>query len=248
MKSECRYQHKLSVFPDQGLSDELYLHINQCEICRKTLNQFKSAEDLFFKYQRPEIESALLSDYYANLSNQLETKVKPVKKAKLFRLPVGKAIIYAALLIAGIYIGKILYHDTGPQPGNPVIGRTIFQAPVSVSELDYLGYYLDASEIVLMDILNDQKESLYVIEPEVAQKLLIKTFVIHEIALQLNEPKVLSFLNKMEILLHELANSRPEENVNWNKMIYPLIHDSNLLEEVRELQKYIKNSRKLFES
>ena len=74
-----------------------------------------------------------------------------------------------------------------------------------------------------------------------AQKLLIKTFIVHEIALRQNDPKILRFLSKMELLLYEVSNAPTEELTQSIDMFNIIIDNSNLLNDAKKFQREIIN-------
>jgi len=73
----------------------------------------------------------------------------------------------------------------------------------------------------------------------IAQKLLIKTFIVHEIALRQNDPKILRFLSKMELLLYEVSNVPTDELTNSIDAFNIIIDESKLLDDTRKFQREI---------
>ena len=107
---------------------------------------------------------------------------------------------------------------------------------------EYINYYFQAAELLLLEIKNiDIRTPLNRADVEfnkdIAQKLLIKTFIIHEIALRQNDPKILRFLSKMELLLYEVSNVPAEELSQSIDAFNIIIDDSRLLDDARNFQK-----------
>ena len=97
--------------------------------------------------------------------------------------------------------------------------------------------------MVLLEMMNsDSGVEDMILSKDVAQKLLMKTFLVHQIALKLNEPKILHFLGQMELILYEMSNVSPGENEQTIEYIRMVIEEARLLEKVQELQKILKNS------
>ncbi|MEE9118064.1 MAG: hypothetical protein V3U02_05660 [Calditrichia bacterium] len=118
--------------------------------------------------------------------------------------------------------------------------------PISSVDIDYIYYYLQVSEMVLLEIQNSTDQSDFYLNRELAQKLLIKTFRVSEIALQLNNLRMINFLNRMELLLHEASNLNEEEIDESLDTIKMVIEKANLLREVKVLQTMMKRTKDQF--
>jgi hypothetical protein len=88
-----------------------------------------------------------------------------------------------------------------------------------------------------MDAQSGLNKSEIEFNKNIAQKLLIKTFIIHEIALRQNDPKILRFLSKMELLLYEVSNIPTNELGRSIETLNMIIDDSKLLDDARRFQK-----------
>ena len=89
---------------------------------------------------------------------------------------------------------------------------------------------------------SDSEREDIILSKDVAQKLLMKTFLVHQIALRMNEPRILQFLSQMELILYEMSNIGPEEYDQTIEYIRMVIEEARLLEQVQDLQKILKNS------
>ena len=78
---------------------------------------------------------------------------------------------------------------------------------------------------------------------EIAQKLLKKTFLVHEMALQLNDIRILRFLNKMEFIMYELSNMQEGEVDASLETVKMVIREADLLEEAKRLQMLMEKTR-----
>jgi hypothetical protein len=87
-----------------------------------------------------------------------------------------------------------------------------------------------------MVLLELQNGSDFYLNQAQAQQLLNKTFRASEIALQLNNLRMINFLNRMELLLHEASNLNEEEIEESLVIIRKVINDFDLLREVKDLK------------
>jgi hypothetical protein len=132
------------------------------------------------------------------------------------------------------------------QAAKPYINVVRLEKPISQEDLRYLKAYLQATEIIMLDVLNRDLEEIDIqFSREIAQKLLIKTFMLHEKVLKMNEPRILKYLGRMEILLFELSNSDDADfeqaliNVRW------VIKEADLLPESRKLLQIVTNTQQV---
>jgi hypothetical protein len=148
-----------------------------------------------------------------------------------------------ALVTAGVLIGIFIMTGKKQQKSLPVLEPELFARPISNVDIDYMSYYFSASEMVLLEMMNsDSEREDIILSKDVAQKLLMKTFLVHQIALRMNEPRILQFLSQMELILYEMSNIGPEEYAQTIEYIRMVIEEARLLEQVQDLQKILKNS------
>ncbi len=69
-----------------------------------------------------------------------------------------------------------------------------------------------------------------------AQKLLIQTFVVHEISLRYNKTKLVKFLTNFELVLYELSNLSSEDLIDSLTAIKQIVEQGQLLQAANELQ------------
>jgi hypothetical protein len=114
-----------------------------------------------------------------------------------------------------------------------------YSRPVGQEDVNYVYYYLRTAEILLLDIENNIDDPDFYIDGELAQTLLHKTYRAKDIALILNNVKLLDFIGQMELLLSQIANIKEDELIDFLGTIKMVIKDLGLLDEVRILQKTI---------
>jgi hypothetical protein len=255
----CDFEKYFGEYIDGKLNRETEInfvrHIEDCATCRSRLDEYYEMHRLVKNVKRPEPDNALVERYKSKLSSVFG-KTHPVKLwyysvddflNRILPSPslwwrVAAAVI---VLIFGIFIGRFLLKPADSE--QMMISETpyIWEKPISNADIEYINYYLLASEMILLEIENlDPEDSDLLISNDTAQKLLIKTFLVHESALQLNEPQLLRFLSKMELILYELANAEEGQDEELLESIRMVINNSDLLEEVRSLQKVIADTKK----
>jgi hypothetical protein len=146
----------------------------------------------------------------------------------------------------GIIAGWFFFSQEKSSNVQPFLNVIRFEKPVSHEDLLYLKAYLQATEIIMLDVLNRDVEEIDIrFNKEIAQKLLIKTFVLHEKILKVKEPRILKYLSRMEILFFELSNSDESEFSDTIKHVRWVIEETDLLPESRELMQIVDNTQEV---
>jgi hypothetical protein len=118
--------------------------------------------------------------------------------------------------------------------------------PISSVDVEFIYYYLQASEMVLLEVKNSSDPSDFYLNRELAQKLLIKTFRVSDFAYQLKNLRLIRFLNRMELLLHDASNLDMEEMNESLDRTKIWIEEADLLNEVEILQTMMKKTKDQF--
>lgn len=251
--SDCKFE----IYFDQYLHGELEAdtdiqfqkHLVSCDTCPALLDEYYQVHNTLKNRIRPEPELAWFKLYHKDLKTRLLIR-KPFGK---FYLRLGKLIYsrspwvrvaeVAVLILVGVVIGFHFFTQEKTDQFILVPNQNSFIQPISRSNLDYMNYYFEASEMILLELINgDPNESDFFLTPETAQKLLIKTFMVHEIALKLNDPRILRFLSQMELIFIEIANTSPEETREMLDSIRKSAREAGLLEEAQNLLNMIRSS------
>jgi hypothetical protein len=253
MKSGCEFEQLFEGYFRSDLSpaEELALlkHLKSCPSCPEELDKFYGIHSALSKYKRPPAPKDLLDSYYQQVYLSFGRETISHKLSLVLsrftgkRSPLFRFMQFATLIIIGIIVGWIVFAPTEPQ--------IVFQSndpyqasqPISMVEIDYLYAYLQVSEMILYEIQNDTD---FYLNRELAQKLLIKTYRVNEIALQLNNVRMINFLNRMELLLHEASNLNEEEINESMALIKRVIEDFNLLKEVKNLKSLMEMTKDQF--
>ncbi len=249
MKSNCEFENYFEGYYSGELSpaEELALqkHLLTCPICTKKINDFYSVHSILNKYNRPTPSSELLANYHqqVNLSYGRESIshkfILLIYRLTSSRSPLFRVAQLVMLIATGIIVGWILFSSPEPQ----VIYQSSYPSPstrpVGKEDVDYVYYYLLASEILLLEIENNIDDPDFYLDGELAQSLLHKTLRVRDIALKLNNVKLLDLIGQMQMLLHQIANIERDELSDFLGTIKTVIKDAGLIEEVRILKKAI---------
>jgi hypothetical protein len=257
--SLCSFEKYFGEYIDGLLTESNELdfvkHIGKCPTCPDRLDLYYTTHRVLKNVKRPDPDNEL-SQRYENQLNCLFGSPPLIKRwyyffedfiHRILSVPVirWRYAIISIVLIAGIFIGRFLLNPAEPESTIEADIPYLWDQPVSSAEIEYINYYLQASEIILLEIENINPEDAdLLISNETAQKLLIKTFMVHESALRLNSPQLLHFLSKMELILYELANAEKDDSDELIASIRMVIADSDLLGETRRLQKFIEDTKK----
>ena len=246
---KCRFKKYLVEYLNEdlpkALQSEIKQHLNHCEKCSYHVTEIESIHFMLLERKRPEPSSDLVDQYDQELSEIFKSKSKFKNPRRTFgylgkfltNIPSSRIRLSGAvaILIIGIFIGKMIFKPN-QKSEIVVIEPTMENLIADQSELKLINNYFSDSEVLLLEIMNsDYAEQLsdksFFLSKEIAHKLLMRTFLIHEIALKLNNKPILSFLSTLEFLLYDLANSNDDEIVLKINEIQELIKDTNLLEK-----------------
>jgi len=251
--NRCEYQKYYDEYIKGDLAPELDIefqrHLQDCRICEREIEQFYQGHRQLQALKRGAFDDDVKAEYH----QALKAMFKPVPDRFSPREFLHELVFthsrklrlaeVVTVLITGILIGWFFFYDGAPtiSPGSTATGY--YGKPISRQDMEYLNYYFLASEIVLLEMVNgDLAEDDFFLEKETAQKLLIKTFLVHEVALKLNDPKMLRFLTRMEMILYELSNADQDQLAETLSSVRFIIDDGQLLSEVRELKQLIADS------
>jgi len=256
MKSGCEFEELFEGYFSSDLSpaEELSLldHLQSCARCSKKLEEFYTIHIALTKHKRPATPSDMVESYHKQVDLTFGRETLSNKSILFFnrfagkRSPIYRLVQFTSLIIIGIVVGWIVFAPAEP--------KVVFQSndpyqmsqPISSVDIEYIYYYLQASEMVLLEIQNSSDPSDFYLNREIAQKLLIKTFRVNEIALQINNLRLINFLNRMELLLHEASNLNMEEMEESLDTIKMVIEEANLLSEVKTLETMMKRTKDQF--
>jgi hypothetical protein len=251
--SACEYEVYFDEYIKGELEPQMDIsfqgHLETCPVCRQKLDEYYQVYHLLNSRQRPKPGPGIKNSYHKNLKTGLLINAPVQRISSLIdkliytRSPWIRLAEVAVVLIIGILIGTVVLSTPEKTRSIPILEPDLFAQPVSRVDLEYMTYYFDASEMILLELMNSESdENSIFLDKEVGQKLLMKTFMVHEIALRLNEPDILRFLSLMEFILYDLSNATPGELDETLKSVQSLIEEKKLLKTIQDLQKRIKKS------
>jgi hypothetical protein len=253
MKSGCEFEQLFEGYFHSDLSpaEELSLlkHLETCDKCKKQLDKFYSLHSVLSKYNRPPASQNLIDSYHGQVDLSYGRETLSEKALLIFNrfswkhTPTFWIVQIASLIVIGLFVGWLIFAPVEPQ----IVYRSYdpHQTSQSVSkvDIDYIHTYLVITEMVLLEIQNGTD---FYLNQDQSQKLLNKTFRANDIALRLNNTRMINFLNRMELLLHEASNLNEEEIEDSLIMIRKLIDDFSLLREVEELKLLVQINKDQF--
>jgi len=251
---KCRFEKYLVEYLNEdlpaSLQSEIKQHLKNCEACSFQLQEIATIHSMLLERKRPEPSGELVDQYDQELRDIFESKSGFENLKRLFSNlwnflnnipPLGIRLSGAvAILIIGIFIGKMIFKPA-QKSALVLIEPTMVNLIADQSDLRLINSYFSDSEVLLLEILNSNyaeqlADKSFFLSKEIAQKLLMRTFLIHEIALKLNNKPMLNFLSNLEFLLYDLANSKDDEIILKIDEMKQLIKDSKLLEKARLYQ------------
>lgn len=220
-------------------------HVNECEQCRKQLDELVSVSKQVEKYQRPKPDENLLRQYQRDLENEyfrengFRFQLEKLKRKFITRPSLGIRLAEAfAILLIGIFIGKMTLWKSEQMPDdfhseNVAITSTAAEALL-------LNNYLQEAEMILLDVANLDPvadHSLILDLKKIAEyrRLLQKTLLCREHAQQINNEKLGDLINQIELILIELCNI---EQVSLDETFTNLkqqLEETNLLHNIKNV-------------
>ena len=229
-------------------------HLDVCAACRSQYNELLKAQTLLIQRRRPEPSGKILLSYHQNLKqafapvtmwirikNHLEYGYNLLIHSRPLSIRLARGM---ALLLIGIFIGKIIFQPIGQQSREK---PSIIMLTMSPTDVRFMTDYMTQSEIWLLAVANipsAQKieKSDLLFNKEVAQRLLIKTTFMEERKQQIDSELFTKFLNHFELLLLEIANASDERMVDISTEIKVMIENSSLLYETRLLREMFETA------
>ncbi len=252
--SECEFAQLLSEYLNHELNkskhEEVAEHYRHCHSCAERLKELKTVHRILAQHNRPAPPKALLKDYqnYLRLSFKANPRNFILRPVFGFRnlfvsRPLTLRIVPAAvILIIAMILGKVVFDSFSVNTKSVVEAN---RENISEGDLRLVQNFLLTSEMWLLEIVNSKKNQMVengelILRKKVAQKLLMQTFVIHQMALQLKDERTLNFLTHLEMLLFEVENSDEEQMSNLLSDLTPIIKEKKLLNKNRELRSKFK--------
>lgn len=255
----CEYRSKLGDYIDEALpaaeKQLLEQHLVECRSCAKQVAQMQQVSALLQNYQRPEPPLEVLYNYHTRLEKLFPVKSAPAKISEWFAdiwrrlFGLNPAFLRlagsAALIIIGIFIGRLLFYtpEKGVITDQP---RDVVVLNLNSDDLKMVADYFIKSEILLLAIKNTpendspQATDLF-INKQLARDLLSNTTLVQQKAALLNDQNISVFLNQIEFLLLEIANTEEQEIKDAFTQLSKTINNLKLINESENMQKIFKD-------
>lgn len=257
---KCKTAERLADFLSGEMSGQerklIESHLESCQFCQKILAELQEVHN-FLRYRpRPLVSEKFLSDYHQSLNTRFGTESwgsslfnRFIHFLDIFFLHPSPSLRMAEIIsfvMAGIIFGWFLFSSQNQGTFEPRYVPPSMSYPIFGIDLRFLNEFLMQSEIFVLEIRNSDEAELPLKEEmnfrkKSAQKLLIETFRIHEIALAHDDLQILSFLTNMEMVLYEITNWDEKEAKLSTKAIQEVIREANLLDQINKLQARIEN-------
>lgn len=255
----CQFENLLPDFLNNDLSrqkkQEIQTHLTKCKTCPAKLQEIEKVLNILDQRERPEPPLDILMAY----SGELNRIFRPPSKwlwLKEYCVSVGKFLFHSpspalrlaktgVLLMTGIMIGWFLFYPLNvTQNIQPVNEYSAF--PVSPGELKLIHNFLIESEILLLNIANSNSLEIsdstdMVFNQEIAQRLLKQSSLIQSKSSHLQNDLLLLYMNRLELIFLEIANTPEEEIIETFQEIKEIIQESNLLFENKASQEIVSN-------
>jgi len=256
--NHCEFEKYFIEYISGNLNDseklDFHEHLNTCTTCPRNLEKFYSLHQKLENRKRPEPDSNLLKNYHRSLSElftdesqnyTLKNKISDFFNSLIpTQSPKIRFAEIVGLILCGIILGWFIFSPNNYPDNIESNSYEYFSKPINSTEIEYINYYFQAAELLFMELKNVNHTENNNIEniafnKNIAQKLLIKTFIIHEIALRQNNPQILRLLSKIEILLYEISNLDDNTYQESFESFSLIIDETNLLNDIRKFQKQL---------
>jgi RNA polymerase sigma-70 factor (ECF subfamily) len=253
MKSGCEFEQLFEGYFRSDLSpaEELVLlkHLESCSSCPENIDKFYRVHTALSKFNRPPVSTYLQSSYYQQVDLSFGRETLSQKISLIFsrftgkRSPLFRFLQFTTLILIGIIVGWVFFAPVEPKIVYQSNDPYQMSQPISLKDIDYVHAYLQLSQMILLAIQNDTD---FYLDRELAQKLLIKTYRVKAISSQLNNLRMINFLNRMELLLHDASNLNVDEVNESISRIKIWIEEADLLREVQDLKLMMEMTKAQF--
>jgi hypothetical protein len=256
VKSSCAFEQYFEGYFHGELSpaEELALlkHLQQCPSCSRKIEENYALHNLLKNYQRPSPDPTIRKVYYQQVALSYERETFAQKfKLLIYRLtssrsPAFRLAQLVMLVLTGLIAGWILFSGPEPPAVIPYNATAPINRPIAKEDVEYVYYYLLASEMILLDIENNVEQAEIYLDRELAQTLLVKSVRVHEIALLMNNLQLLNFVSQMQLLLYQISNINPSEISDYIDTIMMIIKEARLLTIVKALKRTFRDAEARF--
>ena len=245
---------------DELSSDEkkaFQAHLNTCPGCAQAYAQLASTLQVMDRRQRPEPEEVFWTGYWDRLRDRMDAQESaPQQEAWWKRWIPGmapaprwafRAAAAAALIVLGVFIGKLTFTPSSPRARNVVHkGRPSAEFAALRSRTDQ---YLERSKVLLLGLINldtDSEETSGLSlqkHREVSQNLVQEAgFLKQGLSDARAEQRLIELVGDLEVILLQIANLEEENDLSTVEMVRSGVDRKGVLfkinlEEMRRSEK-----------
>jgi hypothetical protein len=219
-------------------------HLSSCRTCREAFNHFRETLDIMSKKDIPDPGNTYWDTYWQNLEDRMEKEsvfqekpghVNIISMPVYFRKWTYRIISAAAILIAGIGIGYILF--TKPAP--PMVQNQTSTIPAKQAALNReTANYLESSKLLLLGFVNFDTDHVnpstmdFSRQQELAKSLIKKTAVLKDELKGKENLRVLELIKELEIILLQISNYEKEFNIPAIDLIKSGVDNSSIMMKI----------------
>ncbi len=219
-------------------------HLQECQQCSAEYDRLKSTLELMDKKSAPEPSEAFWEGYWDRLSPKLSGSanrqmnrapqfwkfIKSLRPEPVWTYRLAGAI---AILILGIFIGKLYYGRPVPVPVSPAAsGRGLVQNAAAEAEAQQ---YLDRARVLLLGIMNTDPEkdsavsSDFSYRQKVSREMIRQAANLKEELRSPEERRLKELIKELETILMQIANLESQNNLDAVEVIRDGINHQGIL-------------------
>lgn len=233
--SECKKCQ--AIFADAlyaDLSDEkkrlMEDHLRDCPDCRSEFEELSTTLKVMKKRVRTEPDPSFWDGYWNRLATRMENEnvldvhpEKPRKSLVSHRFFVPRWAFQAAaavvLIIAGIFIGKVLFSPTG-SPGTQFVASSqhVSAAPIPAALVSRTQSYIERSKLMFLAIVNfdPQTEDSYILnlpfQQQISRELIQEASWLKNELSDSHQRRLQELITDLEVILLQIANLESESD------------------------------------
>ncbi len=251
----CKYQKYILEYFEQQLppqeTKKVRLHLQECDHCKNYLKDLTSVTPRLNVRKRPEPDKEFLSQYHQSLASMFEpesmwTRIyEKIKDAFTPLAPHGlRWVQVMAVLVVGIIIGR-MWSDYKSAPVETVSEKIINIQPICDNDIDFMTRFFSKSELFLLEIKNkpcsDETAAVdFSLKMKMANNLLVQAGYMNELAANINDESLVTYLNRLEFLLLEFTNHDKKEIQEIFSKLSKIIEETGLLNQSRTYLDHFK--------
>ena len=240
------------VFDELDGTEQQHLqnHLLTCKTCSRELHELRGVHSLLSQHNHSPAPQPVFTAYTTALqkrfptqpawkraANWIVSQLRELGGSQKMALRLARTV---AVLLVGVFVGRLLFVPATVQNTEPEIVQTL-----SVEDIQFIADYFAKSELLLLTIANaslELSESDISLDVDMARTLLSKTTTVQRKATLLQDESLISFLNRLEVLLLELSNREDSEIQDAFRELREKIREAKMVQKSRQLQDQLLNT------